>query len=331
MMKSYDLKLISKWRTELMGFAAVMILLCHSVVAEVEMPSFIKKIMIYGNLGVDLFLLLSGFGMFYSCRKRLGGGAKTCIMWYKLHLLRIFIPYVIILGPYWIFDCIVEQRSIIDFVLRFTTLSFWVEHVGAWYVAFLIPLYLFVPVWNYIFDRINRKWIIVLMMIGINMLLGLFPFDNSDSLIDNIIFCLRRVPSFFVGWYFAYLNSKDIKMPMITIGCSVLLFVVGQVYISSICWYWVAAIAVVMLLSLIFNGFEKIKALNFFRGIGKCSLESYLTNYLFMFVLAYLPIFNLTINHGNYLYYGLVLLFGIISAFLYHRICSRIIQKGKSA
>lgn len=72
-----DLGIISKHRLALMGIAAIMILLCHSVVAKVEMPAIAQKILVNGNLGVDIFLLLSGFGMHYSCQKIPNGGGTV--------------------------------------------------------------------------------------------------------------------------------------------------------------------------------------------------------------------------------------------------------------
>jgi len=79
MTKIVQLKLLSKYRTELMGVGAICILLCHSVGRGVLMPDFLSQILSYGNIGVDIFLLLSGMGMYYSLShcdisKRAGGG-----------------------------------------------------------------------------------------------------------------------------------------------------------------------------------------------------------------------------------------------------------------
>ena len=77
MNKAAQLQLLSKYRTELMGVGAICILLCHSVGRDVLMPGFLSQILSYGNIGVDIFLLSSGMGMFYSlsrCQFSDGGG-----------------------------------------------------------------------------------------------------------------------------------------------------------------------------------------------------------------------------------------------------------------
>ncbi|WP_026835445.1 acyltransferase family protein [Eubacterium xylanophilum] len=323
---NFDLEDISKWRTEIMGISAIMILLCHSVVAKVELPNIVTKILVYGNLGVDIFLLVSGFGMFYSCRYATateGGYSK----WLKRRLNRIIIPYIVILGPYWIFDFVVNSRSTMEFMFRFTMLSFWTKHIGTWYIAMLIPLYFIVPFWNKIFISVQNKWVLVLFMIILNMILGLHSFESdSNSIIENIVFCLRRLPSFYVGWYLAYKKNNNINISVLSIPVFVGIFIIGQLFLDRLCWYWTAAISTTMILAELFKLIQNMTIGKIFNIVGKHSLELYLTNYLFLFLLAYVPSLstNASINKGNYIYYGLVLIFGIVSAFIYHLLCKSI-------
>ena len=73
MNKYFQLSKISKYRTELMEMSAILILVCHSV-AYIEMPRILQYVLSFGNIGVDLFLFLSGMGMWFSLTKPLGGG-----------------------------------------------------------------------------------------------------------------------------------------------------------------------------------------------------------------------------------------------------------------
>ena len=58
--------LLSKYRTELMGIATLMIILCHSLGYGCEFPSdIIIHIFDFGNIGVDIFLFCSGLGCFF--------------------------------------------------------------------------------------------------------------------------------------------------------------------------------------------------------------------------------------------------------------------------
>lgn len=59
---------LSRYRTELMGLSALLILICHST-AYIDMPSIVVYALSVANIGVDLFLFLSGMGMWYSLQK----------------------------------------------------------------------------------------------------------------------------------------------------------------------------------------------------------------------------------------------------------------------
>ena len=78
MNKYFQLSKISEYRTELMGMSAMLILICHSV-AYIEMPRILHYVLSLGNIGVDLFLFLSGMGMWFSLTKPLRGGGKTLV------------------------------------------------------------------------------------------------------------------------------------------------------------------------------------------------------------------------------------------------------------
>ena len=74
--------LLSQYRTALMGLAIIMILLCHARMDGAQLPNVILSILSLGNWGVDIFLLVSGIGMFYSIKKRADninwGGVDFC-------------------------------------------------------------------------------------------------------------------------------------------------------------------------------------------------------------------------------------------------------------
>ena len=66
---TFNLEWISKYRTEIMGFAAILIILCHANVAGVVTPCLVRRLLGLGNVGVDIFLFVSGIGMYYSLSK----------------------------------------------------------------------------------------------------------------------------------------------------------------------------------------------------------------------------------------------------------------------
>lgn len=115
-----DLSLLFKYRKFLMGFAALWILMTHEwqiVTNETSFffvtENFIKRI---GFCGVDIFLLLSGMGLYYSLEK------NPVSRFYYNRLKRVIFPFIIMASivsqfirfhqpysnicnriPYWIF------------------------------------------------------------------------------------------------------------------------------------------------------------------------------------------------------------------------------------
>lgn len=69
-----DLSKVSLYRTQLMGIAAILIVLCHASLYGVQMCSVLSTILNIGNIGVDVFLFLSGMGCYYSLNKPKSGG-----------------------------------------------------------------------------------------------------------------------------------------------------------------------------------------------------------------------------------------------------------------
>ena len=59
--------------------------------------------------------------------------------------MRLIAPYCMIAGTwYGLLDLLIERNPAL-FLYDISTLSFWLEHKGAWYVAMLIPVYLLFP------------------------------------------------------------------------------------------------------------------------------------------------------------------------------------------
>jgi len=68
MFKNYNYKLISIYRTQLMGIAILFVAFYHSTndISSVTILSIIRK---FSNGSVDLFLMLSWLGLHYSNQK----------------------------------------------------------------------------------------------------------------------------------------------------------------------------------------------------------------------------------------------------------------------
>ena len=136
-----------------MGVATLMIICCHCPHWCAGLPGVCKSILIMGYLGVDMFLLLSGIGMYYSWKKQTenltntqnGWNWKLLILWYSKRYKRFLVPYLMIAIPCYSIIALQEHDSFTNFILNVSTISYWLYHKGAWYIALLFPLYLLTP------------------------------------------------------------------------------------------------------------------------------------------------------------------------------------------
>lgn len=92
-----NLNTFSVYRTELMGIATILIIVCHMPVFGVVMPHWLQTILGCCGFGVDIFLFLSGMGMYNSyVTSRMKN--KTVLRWLAKRYLRIVVPLVLIVG-----------------------------------------------------------------------------------------------------------------------------------------------------------------------------------------------------------------------------------------
>lgn len=150
-----DLSLLFKYRKFLMGFAALWILMTHEwqiVTNETSFffvtENFIKRI---GFCGVDIFLLLSGMGLYYSLEK------NPVSRFYYNRLKRVIFPFIIMAS-------IVSQIDhwTNEFYFNIITgISFYKTNIYLflWFVPAVITLYLFTPVFYNFFKKAENKYL----------------------------------------------------------------------------------------------------------------------------------------------------------------------------
>jgi peptidoglycan/LPS O-acetylase OafA/YrhL len=200
-----QLGVFSQYRTQIMGIAAIMILICHIVGNGVTLPHFLSKIFSLGNYGVDIFMFVSGIGMFYS----IDNNNMPLTLWYKKRLVRIFVPYLLISVPYCLTRTIFYDFTFTEIILNITTAEFWVLHRGAWFVSAILPLYLVTPV-LYRKNSSNKERLIVALTVSTLMIVLSRISISDNALIHNIQFVLGRMPMFIIGYYIATnIRNKD--------------------------------------------------------------------------------------------------------------------------
>lgn len=325
---NFDYTKISVCRTQLMGCATVMILLCHANGYGVVLPSSLRGLLIYGNLGVDIFLFLSGFGCYYSLSK-----TKRIMWFYKRRMFRILLPYIIVNIFFLIVDVILQEDiSIGQWLFELSTLSFWLQHKGAWFVALIIPVYLISPFIYKLLQFTSRKLVVcIILIIGVLMLTSHAAYPTTGSqfaLIDNLQWAFSRSISFIVGMYFASLAMKRQSANVfVIISINVAIFIFLRLVIPS--WFrnWCYVIPMIVILCYLFSIVNKYSFINKVGcWLGTISLESYLTNVGFksrmQYILGNMKTFH--VFQGHYLDYCLIVILGLLTAFYINRFVCKI-------
>jgi len=321
-MNNFNLQEISNHRTALMGIATLMIIVCHAPASGVKMPIYLTKIFGLGNYGVDIFLFLSGIGCYYSLSK-----APELKKYFKKRYLRIGVPYVLIILPFILFYLLIGEYTLLDAFLSFTTLDYWIEHKGAWFIALLLPLYLSSPL---LFKVNSGKRTLGILISMIICIIGLCAINTDNMICDNIQFALQRVPSYLIGMAIGKYckegySVKNGKLVCFLLG-GVILFCLCHVINKSIFVGWLLVPLEILILIKMINLYPSIYCK--LKKIGNISLESYLLNISFNHLLClFIPSNN---NHfifyGRYLEYSMVVIGGFMIAPIVNRISNRIIK-----
>lgn len=308
-----------------MGLAAIMVFICHASVYGVEMPAIIEKFVVYGNLGVDIFLFLSGVGCYYSLVKK--PDLKT---WYKRRFWRIFVPYSIIQIPYCLLLIGSGQFNICRFIYSYSTISYWTHHEGAWYVALLVPLYLLTPIVFRLFQRYRQRIVILLLVLVLSLVLchvSIYTgIELLDRVIDNAQIAFMRCCSFVIGMYCGpMVQSGKKSSPCRIVFPAIALYIIFHICLPSVFMYWCLIPALVCICLLLFNKVQDNKTiLRLFTWVGNMSLESYLANIYLCYTMK--PIFdNIGIRFSNqesFIEYLLIIVLGLIMSWVTHFISS---------
>lgn len=151
---SYDL--LSKYRGVLMGVAILSIILFHyaqdCVQSEAEIGSFIRRYYKYiGSGGVDVFLLLSGFSLYYSMKGSPGRSLKD---FYRRRFTRVLIPYFLVAGPkIFLADMLIEGKTFGYCVSDLFFITFFREgRAWFWYIMMICICYLVFPYFYRLID-----------------------------------------------------------------------------------------------------------------------------------------------------------------------------------
>ena len=138
---SGSLSVISQYRGALFGLSIVSIALfhfCNDVIKWRKHDAVYRMAEVYydlfGSIGVEIFLFLSGVGLYYSLSKH-----PDIKSFYRRRLKRVLIPYLIWGLFYWfVRDFLITGEGIAQYFYDYSLLSFWCEgKLSFWFIAFV--------------------------------------------------------------------------------------------------------------------------------------------------------------------------------------------------
>lgn len=329
-MNRFNLLLLSKYRTQLMGVAALMIILCHAPQYGVEVAGIPRKLLVFLNIGVDIFLFLSGMGCCFSLMKPQG-----YFPWLKKRFIRIVIPYTIIMLTLRIASLCVEDVSWSEWLLYFSTLRFWTHHDGMWYVALLVLLYPLTPLLFWGLEHSKSRVLVTITLIVSVLFLTHIPVndigDVTNSVITNLQGAFKRAVSFITGMYLAKYIKEGITVNTIyIIGASALGCILFHFLMKDVFYSWLYVLPILIVVCVFFERITEQSIINvFFIWLGTASLESYLSNIgikklmpLYLSKWSDSPMFV-----GHYLDYSIVIFSGFLLTYVAHRLSKGVTAK----
>ena len=296
---SIELANISRFRAEQMGAAMLFVILFHVALDRGDPFYGLRRC---GNVGVDIFLFLSGVGLWFSWVK-----TPDVLRFYRRRLLRIVPTWIVVATAFYLPDYLGARRfshSIVDLIGDITiNWDFWLhDELTFWYVPAIMALYLVAPWYmRLIQSRPVYRWLPLLMVIWCVMVQWVLPIHHA---VGHIEIFWSRVPIFFIGINFGemvrtrrQLSSDAVWLLLVTFlitfgTCLYLeqvrhgqfpLFVERMLYIPF-------TVCTVLVMNRIFRRTPQwVNRL--FRFVGALSLEAYLIH--IHFVLVYVQPYHL--------------------------------------
>ncbi len=288
-----ELANISRFRGELMGMAMLFVILFHVALPRGDMFFGLRRM---GNIGVDIFLFLSGVGLWYSWQKH-----PDIKHFFRRRYLRIYPVWLVAALAYYVprfhggdLEAWIDLAG--DVLINW---DFWLhDELTFWYIPAIMMLYLFAPPYMMLIQRHPvYRWLPVLMVMWCVAVQWVTPLHEA---VGHIEIFWSRVPIFFIGVNMGQQVMEKRKIDGAGIWLIVLIFALGlstSLYLEQMrhgrfplfierMLYIPLTVTVILLLNRILRRAPQC-VLRLLRWVGTLSLECYLIH--LRFVLANLP------------------------------------------
>lgn len=222
-----DFSSLGKNRTAVMGFAALWVFYFHifPCVLKNTALSFIYPLEWFinrtGYCGVDIFLLLSGYGLYFSFKNK----KRSFKDYYLRRFLRVY-PAFFAVGT---IAALFDGWGIKKYILNILFISQLTENIYSflWFIPLILIFYIFAPFYWRIFEKSSRKGMVTFIFMSVPVLVfwALSAFIRTD-----LFAVITRIPIFILGFYFAYLSENRVKYSAGFLSAMVLSLALGCAY-----------------------------------------------------------------------------------------------------
>lgn len=200
--KDIELANVSRFRGELMGAAMLFVILFHVSLPRNDLFFGLRRM---GNIGVDMFLFLSGIGLWFSWMKQVAQSSPFTThlkRFYSRRLLRIYPTWLLVASAFYIPRYLEGgnfSANIIDLIGDIViNWDFWLhDELTFWYVPAIMALYLVAP---FYMELIRRhpvyKWLPLVMVMWCIIVQWVTPIHQA---VGHLEIFWSRVPIFFIG------------------------------------------------------------------------------------------------------------------------------------
>ena len=217
---------------------------------------------------------------------------------------------------------ICEEGNIAQFLYELSTLSFWREHKGAWFVAAIVPIYIIYPLLFRWLEK-GKRALKTGLLIAFILLIAFYLSNINIQLYTHLSQIIVGGCIFLVGNYVAESIRRDTFKSRVLFIAGLVLFAIKSVTslkkIQIFCDMSVGMLSISIIFIInIFIKYSGRLCRCMLVKVGSISLESYLFNIFLLQAIKYWG--NIFLTNDDFIYrlvlYIIIMILGLALAFL---------------
>lgn len=316
-----------------MGVSMILVVLFHSGfdLSAVPLLALLKQ---WGDIGVDMFLLMSGIGIYHSLYKKPDTAAYI-----RNRFHRILPAHLIVCGCWFFFlDIVLYREGILTFLMDVSSLNFWFNgQLTTWYLSSLLVMQVLTPMYIKIGEKYPRFDCFIIPAVFI--VCGVITYTPAlDSILNHLLVFVYRIPAYLVGLSIGkkiceQRSEISVSVPVVicVLGLSSLILAISS-GLTPFYLRWVLRYVAYLPLALMLCAVAALIPNNgILHFCGTRSLEIYLLHEKLLWVLTVLSSRLIgQDNNSSFLINLLAVLLSCFGAEILHKLIARFIQRKES-